>query len=74
MEASPSSVRSLSIGEEKVGGGAEKETEVTMRGVSLGERGSRESFFWMREVMKLGGSEVGWEGCFEICDIRLARR
>jgi len=57
MEASPSSVRSLSIGEEKVGGGAEKETEVTMRGVSLGERGSRESFFWMREVMKLGGSE-----------------
>lgn len=53
IEASPSSVRSLSMGEEKVGAGEEKETAVTMSGESLGERGRRLSFFWMREVMKL---------------------
>jgi hypothetical protein len=53
IDASPSSVRSLSMGEEKVGAGEEKETAVTIRGESLGDRGRRLSFFWMREVMKL---------------------
>lgn len=41
MDASPCGERSLSIGREKVGGGEERETCVTMRGERKDGRASR---------------------------------